>query len=36
MTLFISLLILHHTGHFDPLTITGTVILWLAHIIYHN
>ena len=36
MNLFIALLILHHVGHFDALTITGTVILWLAHISFHN
>lgn len=35
MNLFIALLLLHHTGHFDALTIIGTCILWLAHISFH-
>ena len=36
MTLFIALLILHHTGHFDALTIAGAVLLWFAHILHHS
>lgn len=36
MTLFIALLLLHHTGHFDALTITGTVLLWFAHVFHHS
>lgn len=36
MTLFIALLLLHHLDHFDPLTVTGTVILWIAHLLYRN
>lgn len=34
MTLFIALLLLHHTGHLDPLTVLGTLVLWVAHLIY--
>lgn len=36
MNLFIALLLLHHTGHFDALTILGTLVLWFAHLVYHT
>lgn len=36
MTLFIALLLLHHTGPFDPLTVIGTCFLWLAHLTFRS
>lgn len=36
MTLFITLLLLHQTGHLNVLTVLGTLFLWLAHLVYHT
>ena len=36
MTLFIALLLLHLAGHLNALTIIGTLVLWVAHLHYHN
>ena len=36
MTLFIALLLLHLSGHLNALTVLGTLVLWVAHLIAHN
>lgn len=36
MNLFLALLILHHGGHLNVLTVLGTLFLWLAHLVYHT
>jgi hypothetical protein len=36
MTLFIALLLLHSINMLDPLTIAGTVLLWIVHLTHKS